>query len=270
MIRLLARFFTALLAAIASLIVTPVARADVADSCATTAERGFALRQSGRFLEALDKLTQCAREECPRLVKNDCRTGLGELKENAPRIAVRVRDEKGADLIPMSVVLDSTVLSSFEQANGRIVDPGPHVVKIETAHTSLREQSVMVLATDKVRTVEFVVEAAPPVQTGGVSLRPALREPALVADRRGAWAAGAVGVGFLATAGILGGWAILEHRSLQSSCGTNCFRPEAEVAHARAIVADAALGAAVVSFGVATILWLTAPRPERTSTTARR
>lgn len=88
-------------------------------------------------------------------------------------------------------------------------------------------------------------------------------------DRRAAYVAGAVGLSFLTTAAALGAWSVLDYRRLETSCAPHCFPAESDAIHTRALVADVALGAAVVSAGVAIVLWLTAPSGDGSLRSAR-
>src|SRR5688572_21715395 len=99
----------------ASMCVHDWAAADVTDSCVVDAETSQQLRDTGRFVEAFERLTRCARDACPRLVRNDCRQALLELRSQAPRLVVRVRTAAGADVVNPNVTIDGEAVPRSEE-----------------------------------------------------------------------------------------------------------------------------------------------------------
>ncbi len=242
--------------------------ADTADACATEAERASDARDAGRIREALSGFAGCARATCPRVVRNDCREALARLREKAPRIVVRVRDQE-SDKPEATVSVDGAVLTAEERAQGVIVDPGTREVRATLADGRFVERKVAITISDRTRPVELVL---PPPPRGPLSLGPRqqastaegpMTSPAVSRDRTAAYVTGGVGLGLLAAFGVLGTWTYLDYQRLDERCGAGCSASEVQGPQTRALVADVTLGASVVTLGIATVLYFTAPRSAR-------
>src|SRR3954451_23774361 len=76
-----------------------------AEACASTAEHATDLRDAGHLREALGSFAICARAECPRIVREDCRRGLQAINDG-PHLLPRVRDRAGNDVLDVELLLD--------------------------------------------------------------------------------------------------------------------------------------------------------------------
>lgn len=232
------------------------ALADDADECATRAENAMDAKEA-RPADAIALFEQCARDTCPRVVREDCRAALAELRASAPRISVRVRDDRGLDVADVTVTLDGVSLSTEERAQGVFVNPGPR--EIVVTHPSGRRSTkrFVVVAGDKSRVVDVELSSGPAVAVSPVR-RPSteltierVRTPAIVV--------GSVGLASLVAFAVLGGWTYADYRRLEDSCGPGCSKDEVDPVRARALAADVTLAVGATSLVVATILWFTAP-----------
>jgi len=217
--------------------------------CAEQAERASDLRQQGQLVEAESLFEGCARDACPRVVREDCRTALLELHQTAPRLTVHVRDEDGADVLDARVTLDGAPLSADDCARGIVVNPGRHRVRAERAPFLPREESLVVNLGDRNPTVTVALLRArvARVEAGAPSKN---RTPAVVV--------GASSLAFLAAFGVLGTWTLVDYKNLENTCGARCTSDQVDPARTRGVVADVSLGVGVAGLAVATVLWLTA------------
>lgn len=236
------------------------ARADDVDpieACATTAEQAMDARQVGRYAEALAQFRSCARDVCPALVRDDCRTALSELAERAPRLSFRVRDGSGKDAPAARILVDARPLSEEERTGGVILDAGTHVVEVVHDGTTVRRE-VVVAAGDAARTVEIAL--AP---SAGVVAPP----PAdLQVNRLPAAIVGGVGIASLGVAGVFGVWSYVDFQDYEDTCSPSCDPADVSASRTRGVVADVALGIGLNAVLAATILFFAGPKVAREGT----
>lgn len=223
----------------------PPAKLD-AETCASTAERAADERDSGRLRDAARSFAVCARDECPRIVREDCRRGLGAISENGPHLAPRVRDASGADVLDAEVLLDGVPVEAEARARGVLVDPGPHVLTARRAGVLAGRATILVAAGDRLRTVDVTLDAPVEVE------RPPSHTPS--------WVAFGVAGAFLAAGGGLGTWTYLDYRALDRECRPTCSDDRIDPVHTRAIVADVALGVGAAALVTAVVLRVTERR----------
>ncbi len=235
---------------------TGAALADDANECATRAESAMDARES-RPAEAIALFEQCAKDACPRVVREDCRAALAELREIAPRLSVRIRDDGGADVVDATVTLDGVTLSTEERARGIFVNPGPREIVVTRPNGQRAAKQVVVLASDRARVVDIElpsglgVAAPPPEERPAQFTIERVRTPAIVV--------GSVGVASLVAFAVLGGWTYADYRRLDDTCRPDCLASDIDPVRARALAADVTLAVGATSLVVATILWFTAP-----------
>ncbi len=232
-----------------------VARAADAD-CATEAESGFDLRDSGQWRGAMRAFQACARESCPRVVRDDCRKGLIEIRAQGAHVVVHVRDEKGRDVVDARVTVDGAEIGNDERMNGILVDRGTHRVRAYHSGFLDAAEDVVVVAADKTRPVELVLRSSSPTSVPTVAgfgeqpAPPARTVPIVV---------GSVGLAAMVAFGVVGTWTYVDYRGLDA-CRPDCDPSRIDPLHRRAYVADALLGIGLVSLATATVLWFTTPQ----------
>jgi hypothetical protein len=247
-----------------------VARADIVEECASGAERAADLRSAGKLRDALGEFAACARDACPKLVRNDCRNAVAQIKETAPRLLVRVKDDKANDAPSATVSVDGVVLDDHERLYGMLVDPGSHVVRTIADGFAPVERVVVVTVADGARPIDVTLTREGPSKTPPTQAAAAPESPAAPASpsRRGAYVAGGVGLALVAIGGALGISTLVSYEDLKSRCQGHCADSEVSGAHTRGIVADVALGTGVLALGVAAYLWFSAPRGATTTAMA--
>jgi hypothetical protein len=237
------------MAAVLVVVVTSAsARADEAERCAEQAEQAPVLRDKGQLVGALELLESCAQDACPRVVRDDCRAALVDLRDRIPKLTIHVRDPQGLDVADARVTLDDRPLTTQAYAQGVPLDPRAHVVRVVRPPFRPVEQSVVIAATDRARNVEIVLTSPPPVVVVEATR-----------NRTAAVAVGAFGLAFVATFGVIGTWTLVDFENLQTACRTSCTGSAIDDAHNRGYIADAFLGAGILTLAIATALWFTAP-----------
>jgi hypothetical protein len=158
----------------------PGARAgSVAQRCAQLAENGEDLRASHRLVGARASFLQCAREECPEVVRRDCERWRVEVEASLPSVVLSARGTHGEDLGDVRVVLDGAPLVDHLDGVAIAIDPGSHVLRFERAGEPPLEQRVLVREGEKNRIVE--VEWASGSVESPTSPPPAAQLPQLTA-----------------------------------------------------------------------------------------
>jgi len=145
----------------AVLAVTPAARADDKDVCASSSEYAQRLLAQGRLIEARGQLLICTRMVCPAVVKQDCDGWLSTLDATLPSLVVAARDEAGHDLLDLKVTLDG---ASVDALNGRSipVDPGVHRLRVEATGKLPIEQRLVVHEGERARPVTVTLSSPEP------------------------------------------------------------------------------------------------------------
>jgi hypothetical protein len=258
------RFAGALAVIVVVLGDSSIARAS-AETCAASAERASDLRDAGKLHESLALFESCAAEACPRVVRDDCRKALFDLREKAPRIVVHVTSG-GADVSDASVAIDGTPVRDDERVNGTMVDPGTHRVTVSKSPLPPAETTVVVALADRVRRVDVALEPAHTVTSNPVT--PLVVVTPTKPNHTASFVFGGIGLALLAGFGVLGTWTYVDYQHLSSTCSPGCTDDLVSPLRTRALVADVLLGTGVASLVVATILWVAAPS-RRTSASAR-
>jgi hypothetical protein len=184
-------------------------------ACVDAAGRAQVERDGGQLLSALEHLVSCSNEQCPVIVRKDCAAWLSQVEARVPSITVHAVDARGADVIPVRVILDGKVVR--ERLDGRAikVDPGEHHARFESAGSLPVEQTLLISEGEKSRAVLVRLEDAGAPQA-------AQERPAT--SGTDAWQVmgwGLLGLGALslATFGIVELVAQGEYRSIRDGCG---------------------------------------------------
>ncbi|MDB4937584.1 MAG: hypothetical protein JWP87_4556 [Labilithrix sp.] len=229
--------------------------------CLSSSDRATALRSEGRYRDARKSFLACVAESCPAIVRRDCVTSLTELDQLQPSFVFAVRDERGADMSEVRVLVDGELL--VERLDGKPVnvDVGSHVFTF-TAGPRYREQRVSVLArtTEKNRVLPVTMDpigASTPAPPASGAAAPATQPSAAVPVLP--IVLGAVGVVALGSFAYLGLSAKSDLRALEDDpCAIRrtCAQSDVDSVRTRFALADVALGVGVVSLAAATWLWL--------------
>jgi hypothetical protein len=249
------------------LAVSPGAAADDKAQCLSASDQAQSLRDDGKYGKAREAFATCAREACPMIVRRDCMKWLADLEQSWPSVVVGAKDDKGADLVQVKVLVDGALLVSRLDGNPTPVDPGEHVFRFEAVGYPPVEQRVVVRAGEKSRllAVQFAPSTpAPP--TEGVAPPPG----AAPADHRtsqgtraSAWVFGGLAVAAFGTEAFFGLSGLSDRSHLKSQpCAqtASCSQSSVDSIRTKFTVADIALGVGLVSAAISAYLFIAAPR----------
>jgi hypothetical protein len=257
--------------------------------CAAAAEDGQRLAAEGKLSSAREKLLSCARPQCRSLISKDCQKWLEEVDERTPTIVVAAVDTNGKDVVDVRVLIDGVVLAEHFDGRALAIDPGAHVIRVETASGLEAEERLMAREGEKERIVRLRVDAhsanpaspgqvtplaggAPPTPApasagfpgAGGATHAALPEPNPSSGRTTAtYAVGALGIAGLATFAAFGVKGVVDRADLINACKPSCSPSQIDAVHREFLVADVALAVGGVATGIVAWLLLTRERPTR-------
>jgi hypothetical protein len=238
----------------------------LASQCATQAEQSAELRDNGKLRDAEELLISCARDACPKIVKDDCRKALADLRSQSPYLSVRLRDTAGNDVSGGEVTIDKKVVSQSDLTRGVLVDPGEHKVAAKHPTLGTAETLVVVARGDRLRTVPITLarsDAAPPKAPGkpSPSITPVTSGEK---NRTAAYVVGATGLVIVGVGAALGAWGYAGYADLSRDCAPRCG-DRGDAAKTRALAGDITIATGLGTLVVATILWFLAPERTRTA-----
>jgi hypothetical protein len=253
---------------------------DTKRACIAASTLGQTLRDEGKLVDAREPLLRCSREDCPGVVKAYCAEWLAEIETQTPSLVVRATDAAGNDRTDVKTSIDGRVV----KLDGKPIplDPGEHVVSVETPEGWRRDQKVLIVVREKSRLLTIQVapkgpaEPGPspaptekPVATpvaGGETPTPA---PATQGGiPAGAFVVGGVGVAALGSALYFGLTARSEYDTLKHDCSPKCTPDQSEAAHRKAVIADVSLGVGVAAIAGGVLWAVIAPKKEPRARTA--
>jgi hypothetical protein len=241
--------------------------------CIAAATAGQTARADGKLLEARDQLLACARDVCPGVVRSHCARWLDELSSRIPSIVVRAQDSAGGDVFDASLSIDGRAA----RLDGHPVelDPGDHLVALDTASGVHVQGKVLLAEGEKARVIVLEVPVAPSqsavrtiatptvVQPPPSTPRPPMAAPVASAHAGGiplgAWVLGAVGL----AAGGAGVYLGVHTQSLVDSmrrppsaggCEPFCTAAQTQPARTDAVLMGVSIGVAGAALGGA-VLW---------------
>jgi hypothetical protein len=219
------------------------------DECASAAERAQADREVHHLRAARQELLRCARATCPPAVRVDCATWLDQVSAALPTVALHARNDRGEDLVDVTVDVDGERVATKLDGAAIPVDPGEHVVHFAAAGLLPADVRVVVAEGDKARAVVALLAspaAVPPPPTPG--------SPP-TARRVLPW----VGLGLgVAALGAFAGLEVAGHAelsSLESGCGVSHSCRDADVSPVRTKfqLAGVALGVGLAGVAAGTV-----------------
>jgi hypothetical protein len=261
---------------------SPAAAADDKQQCLNASDQGQSLRDDGKYRKAREAFATCARDSCPAIVRRDCMKWLAELEQSSPSIVVGAKDDKGADLVEVTVTVDGSPLQSRLDGKPVLVDPGEHTFHFETPGHAAVEQRVVVRAGEKSRLIAVQFGNPPPPPGTPAPLAPT-PTPAPAprpapgpedesghspqAARASAWVFGGIAVVAFGTEAYFGISGLSSRGNLEKTCGptSSCSQASVNSVRTKFTVADIALGVGVVSTAISAYLFLAAPKEPTSS-----
>lgn len=260
----------AFFSAFAALGVASNARAD-AIACTDLHASAQRETQAGHLKAASMQFRSCASDEtCPQAVRSDCTERYEAVERLIPTVIFSVVDETGMDVTNVKVF--SGQESLVEALDGRAirVDPGKHQFRFDLPWGDAQTLDVIVREGEKGRLVNLTTDdptkanGAPvgpaptpastvPLDSPPADVAPASRTPA------GFWIAAGVGVAATASFTTFALMGRSKHSDL-ADCSPSCEpgrQDDYDAMKRNYLIADISAGAAVVSFGVAAIVFFT-------------
>jgi hypothetical protein len=255
-------------------------------ACIGASDQGQQLRDDGKYTLAREAFERCARESCPVLLRVDCVHWLLDLDQSSASVVINAKDDKGNDLIDVTVTVDGEVLVSKLDGKPLAVDPGAHLFRYEAAGFAPMEEHAVIHAAEKNRALSvrfgapLVPRATPEVTPHGpdeaqavVDTTPPPQPPPPQGSppepRIAAWVFSGVAVVAFANEAYFG-ISGLSQRSTDIGSGgcasqKNCPASEKSDIQTKFAIADVSLGVGLVSAGLAAYFFL---RPADKSTVA--
>jgi hypothetical protein len=228
--------------------------ADVKKECVDASTEGQTSRDAGELLSARDKFVVCSRDACPAVVRSSCANWLSEIDQQVPSIVIRAADASNADITDGNATVDGVQYP----LNGKAIplDPGKHVVVLDTEQGVHLEKTVLLAAGEKSRLIELRVPA--PAGTDGANksdaTSPPKAKPSSGGVPTGAWVLGGLGVVALGSFGFFAVSAKSELTKLEDSCSPGCTDSQTKTGRNNALIADVSLGIGVAALAGA-VTW---------------
>ena len=206
------------------------ARADEA-SCIAASESEVLLREQNKLRAAIDQLLVCAAPGCPEEVRTECNRRLVARNAALPTLVLRATDSAGNNLLAVKVTLDGAPFASALDGRALPIDPGSHVLRLETVGKPPVEKTILIAEGEKARRVVVVIADAPgtaatPARAAvvGSPATPSIM-PSPQPEPQGAggtrtvgFVVGGVGVASLVAGGIFGGLALSTSSTAKGEC----------------------------------------------------
>jgi hypothetical protein len=240
-------------------------------ACISASDEGQQLRDDGKYTLARSAFERCARESCPVLLRVDCVHWLLDLDQSSASVVINAKDDRGNDLVDVTVSVDGQVLVSKLDGKPLAVDPGAHLFHYEAAGFAPMEEHAVIHAAEKNRAlnVRFAVPLAAHPTTDATSLGPdqAHVSPDVTPPfapgskpRVLGWVFAGVAVAAFANEAVFG-VSGLSQRSTDlsaSGCATakSCPASEKSEVQTKFTIADVSLGVGLVSAGLAAYFFL--------------
>jgi hypothetical protein len=150
----------------------PSAHAQAADrqTCVSTYEQAQQHQKGGRLVKALEAFNQCAQDNCPSVVRQQCALALPELEQSVPSVVFDASDADGNQVIDVRVDVDGALAASRLDGRAVSLDPGRHVVRFEAPGGRVVEQTIVMLEGQRRRPVR--AQFGPGDEASGDEQRP--------------------------------------------------------------------------------------------------
>jgi hypothetical protein len=174
---------------------------------------------------------------------------------------------RGPDVADVKVFVDGKLVAERLSGAALEIDPGEHRFRFESRLWPPVERTILVSEGVKGREIDIEFEPAP-----APLLRVPPSPPAPPPANRGLqgfdYALGGLALASLGTFATVSSWALFERHDLQQQCAPFCSDDQVSSVATKLVIADVALGAAVVSLAVL-YLHVTRPPDGHGATTAR-
>jgi hypothetical protein len=253
------------------------ARAD-AKSCTNVHASAQREQKAGHLKAASEQFMACGSDEsCPEAIRTDCMDRYASVEKLIPTVILSLVDERGNDVTSVQVYSNDQLLTSELDGRPIALEAGKYRFRFVLPSGQEVTSDVLIREGEKNRVVKAELpKSETEVPAAEADSGPELVEATVAPDTSrspgaGFWIASGVAVaalGSFATFAILGRQ---KHESL-ADCSPECARSEQgdyDAMKRNYLIADISLGAAAVSAGVATVLFLTSGGKEAPPSAAK-
>jgi hypothetical protein len=146
---------------------------DPKTECIGAADQAQQARDDGKYRAARDGFVSCSRAVCPKMVSASCTKWAREIEDGMPTVVLAAKDAAGGDLSDVRVTFDGAPLATVLDGKPVDVDPGAHKFRFSRDGSEPVEQTVVVKAGEKLRSISVVLRASTvtPVVTPDVTTK---------------------------------------------------------------------------------------------------
>lgn len=231
--------------------------------CADSYRNAQMQRRSGSLRRARESLLLCVSDRCPAVIQPDCLRWLTEVEAAMPTVTFAAKGVDGKDVTDVRVTLDGQLLRETLDGKSIAIDPGSHTLRFEHGAEPPIDQSLVTREGEKSRVVSVSWSKA---STHDGPTDGAPRKSS--GPPTSAWIFGGIGAASLATFGVLAIHGMQRRSDLEKECFGSCDQGRIDGIKTELAIADIALGAGIVSVGIATVLFLTSGSSDKPSTAA--
>jgi hypothetical protein len=252
----------------AAIAVTRGSHADDKAACVAATELGQSLRATHKLVEARAQFLLCARPECPTMVQQACGGWLGEVLKLLPTVVFTAKDNRGTDLVDVTVTVDDHPLVTKLNGEAVAVNPGPHAFRFSLADGTNATKSFVVLegqTAQRLAVEGLGANAAPSVLAPSPGYEPAIPPHAGHARRVLGIVVGSAGLAGVLVGGVFAGLTFSAWGSSNTECPSHKNCPTSAIddrsnAVTFGTVSDVGFIAGGVLLAGGTTLYLTAPK----------
>jgi hypothetical protein len=185
-------------------------------ACAQAYESSQESRAAGQLRETEQRLSLCARPECPSFVQKDCARWLEEVERELPSVIIEAKGLDADAAAQITMKLDGNVVPDAFSGSEIALDPGRHEIIAESPGRPSLTRVIVVQQGVQKRTVTLDFGGvSTPVPAADVALDTGTEGSTLRPYAYVAWGVGAVGFGMFAVLGTLGR---ADERGLRDDC----------------------------------------------------
>jgi hypothetical protein len=201
-------------------------------------------------LAAKERFLRCSRAGCPRPIRSDC---IDQLARAERSVASAVIVVDGRDAGALRVLVDGAPAPSVLEGRAIEVEPGPHVVRVESARRGVVEETWTAIEGLKLERVTVRFPDALPPTAGSATPPPGRRLTFPV------MALGGLSVVAVTSFGIFGLKSISMSDDLHARPAERLTPDDVAALERSLVIADVSLGVFVASFAAAALLYLLQP-----------
>ena len=260
----------ALVAGFLTILAPAVAQGAPGRACGEVYVAGQELRNAGRLLASRERFVRCT-QICSGTFLRECRDWLRDVEARIPSIVVQALGPDGSEVAGVRVSIDG-VRSPRPEGDPIDLDSGSHRVKVEADGYEPFERDVVAVEGESRRLVSVTLrriearvlpEDVAPKPEDPRPPEPQLDAPRPREARAVPWIVFALGGVAVASAAVWGTFALAGNHVRSDldalRCAPHCDPGRVDTFRRDYLVADVALGTAIVAAGVAVVLFLTQP-----------